>query len=101
MGTVFQVPWTRIGEWTDATAELHRMGFELAALALREDAVPLDDYAAARPDRVALVMGTEGDGLSARALHVADRVVTIPMAGGVDSLNVASAAAVALWAMTR
>ncbi|WP_309067110.1 RNA methyltransferase [Microbacterium sp.] len=101
MGTVFQVPWTRIGEWTDATAELHGMGFELAALALREDAVPLDDYAAARPDRVALVMGTEGDGLSARALHVADRVVTIPMAGGVDSLNVASAAAVALWAMTR
>lgn len=101
MGTVFQVPWTRIGEWTDAAAQLHAHGFELAALALADDAVPLDDYAATRPDRVALMMGTEGDGLTHAALDAADSVVTIPMAGGVDSLNVASAAAVALWAMTR
>ncbi|GAB3599104.1 TrmH family RNA methyltransferase [Microbacterium tumbae] len=97
MGTVFQVPWTRIGEWADAAAELHGAGFELAALALSEDAVSLDAYATARPEKVALVLGTEGDGLTARALEVADAVVTIPMSGGVDSLNVASAAAVALW----
>lgn len=101
MGTVFQVPWTRIGEWADAAHQLHAHGFEIAALALRDDAVPLDDYAASRPDRIALLMGTEGEGLSADALAVADRVVTIPMGGGVDSLNVASAAAVAVWAVTR
>jgi len=101
MGTVFQVPWTRIGEWDDAASDLHQAGFELAALALRDDAVALDEYAADRPPRVALVLGTEGDGLSRRALAVADRTVTIPMAGGVDSLNVASAAAVALWALTH
>ena len=101
MGTVFQVPWTRIGEWVDAVAELHGAGFEVAALALSDSAIPLDVYAAKRPARVALMMGTEGDGLSPRALEVADAVVTIPMAGGVDSLNVASAAAVALWAVSR
>ncbi|WP_309129193.1 RNA methyltransferase [Microbacterium sp.] len=101
MGTVFQVPWTRIGEWSAAAAELHAHGFELAALALDDGAVALDAYAAGRPPRVALMMGTEGDGLSRAALDAADSVVTIPMAGGVDSLNVASAAAVALWAMTR
>lgn len=101
MGTVFQVPWTRIGEWTDAVAALHAAGFDVAALALRDDAVPLADYVAERPDRVALVMGTEGDGLSRVALEAADSVVTIPMRGGVDSLNVASAAAVALWALAN
>lgn len=101
MGTVFQVPWTRLGEWPDAATELHSAGFELAALALSDDAVPLDDYAASAPERVALMMGAEGDGLSPRALGASDVVVTIPMSGGVDSLNVASAAAVALWALTR
>lgn len=101
MGTVFQVPWTRTGEWADAAAELQAEGFELAALALADEAVPLDVYAASRPERVALVLGTEGDGLSHRALEVADTIVTIPMAGGVDSLNVASAAAVALWALSH
>ena len=101
MGTVFQVPWTRIGEWRQAAPLLHGHGFEIAALALRDDAVPLDEYAASRPDRIALVMGAEGEGLSQDALAVADRIVTIPMAGGVDSLNVASAAAVAVWAITR
>lgn len=101
MGTVFQVPWTRTGEWDDAGRVLRAAGFRIAALALREDAVTLDAYAADRPDKVALVMGTEGDGLTAQALEAADAVVTIPMLGGVDSLNVASAAAVALWALTR
>lgn len=99
MGTVFQVPWTRITDWESAVADLHAARFDIAALALRDDAVTLDAYAAERPERVALVMGSEGDGLSREAMSGADTVVTIPMAGGVDSLNVASAAAVALWAM--
>jgi len=97
MGTVFQVPWTRLPEWGTARGELHEAGFELAALALSDDAVPLDAYSAGRPERVALMLGAEGDGLSRRALEAADTVVTIPMAGGVDSLNVAAASAVALW----
>ncbi len=101
MGTVFQVPWTRITDWDSAVTDLHAAGFDIAALALRDDAVTLDAYVADRPERVALVMGSEGDGLSPTAIDGADHVVTIPMSGGVDSLNVASAAAVALWALTR
>jgi tRNA G18 (ribose-2'-O)-methylase SpoU len=99
MGTVFQVPWTRLPAWPEAAPLLRGAGLHLAALALSENAVPLDDFAADRPDRVALLMGTEGDGLSRRALEVADTIVTIPMSGGVDSLNVAAASAVALWAL--
>lgn len=101
MGTVFQVPWTRIEDWDAAVADLRAAGFQLAALALSDDAVTLDEYAAQQPERVVLVMGSEGDGLSRRALADADAVVTIPMSGGVDSLNVASATAVALWAVSR
>ncbi|WES65533.1 RNA methyltransferase [Microbacter sp. GSS18] len=97
MGTVFQVPWTRLPEWTDAREVLHAAGFDIAALALADDAVTLDAYSARRPERVALVLGAEGHGLSRAALGAADTVVTIPMAGGVDSLNVAAASAVALW----
>lgn len=97
MGTVFQVPWTRLPEWTEARGILHDASFHLAALALAEDAVPLDVFAADRPARVALLLGAEGDGLSRAALAAADTVVTIPMAGGVDSLNVAAASSVALW----
>lgn len=104
MGTVFQVPWTRMpeglgGPWGASRAVLQDAGVHVAALALADGAVPLDVFAGHRPERVALVLGTEGDGLSRRALEAADTVVTIPMAGGVDSLNVASAAAVALWAL--
>lgn len=99
MGTVFQVPWTRLPEWDVAGPALHEAGLHLAALALSDDAVSLDDFVAARPQRVALLLGAEGDGLSRRALAAADTVVTIPMAGGVDSLNVAAASAVALWAL--
>lgn len=99
MGTVFQVPWTRLPRWSAAAGILHEAGFHIAALALAEDAVSLDELAAATPERLALVLGAEGDGLSRRALAAADSVVTIPMAGGVDSLNVAAAAAVALWAV--
>ncbi|WJL95495.1 RNA methyltransferase [Microbacterium sp. ET2] len=101
MGTVFQVPWTRLADQRSSAAELASAGFHVAALALAGDAVPLDGFARDRPDRVALLLGSEGHGLSGRSLADADSVVTIPMAGGVDSLNVAAASAVALWALTR
>ncbi|MFG6445756.1 TrmH family RNA methyltransferase [Microbacterium sp. P07] len=101
MGTVFQVPWTRLPEGPAAARALHDAGFHIAALALADDAVSLDDFAADPPERVALMLGAEGDGLSRRALAGADTVVTIPMGGGVDSLNVAAASAVAIWALRR
>ncbi|GAB3450641.1 RNA methyltransferase [Phycicoccus ginsengisoli] len=99
MGTVFQVPWTRIAPWPAAIADLQAQGFTVATLALADDAVSLDELAAAPPERLALVLGTEGDGLSHHTLEAADLTVTIPMAGGVDSLNVAAAGAVAAWAL--
>jgi len=99
MGTVFQVPWTRLPQWPAAAGILHDAGFHIAALALEDRSVALDDYAAAAPERIALLFGAEGDGLSRRALDAADTVVRIPMDRGVDSLNVASASAVALWAL--
>ncbi|ARC56840.1 Putative TrmH family tRNA/rRNA methyltransferase [Frondihabitans sp. 762G35] len=99
MGTVLQVPWTRLPDWPEGSDLLRAAGFEIAALALSDDAVTLDAYAADPPERVALLFGTEGDGLSTNALRAADRVVTIPMLHGVDSLNVAAASAVALWAL--
>lgn len=99
MGTVFQVPWTRFDDWAGLRRTLDADGVVLAALALDERAIGLDAFAATRPERVALAFGSEGDGLSRRALEAADCIVTIPMAGGVDSLNIASAAAVAVWAL--
>ncbi|SDM74482.1 TrmH family RNA methyltransferase [Actinomyces ruminicola] len=101
MGTVFQVPWTRIGRWP-ALDELHAGGWTVAALALSDDSVSLDAFAASPactdPEgKVAVVLGTEGDGLSRGTIAAADAVVRIPMAGDVDSLNVAAAAAVAFW----
>lgn len=99
MGTVLQVPWTRLPEWHEAVPLLHDAGFHIAALALADDAVGLDEFAAAAPERVAITLGAEGDGLSRHALASADTVLTIPMLHGVDSLNVASASAVALWAL--
>ena len=99
MGTVFQVPWTRLPEWPEAARMLHAHGFSIAALALADGAVSLRDLAADPPERLALVFGAEGDGLSRHALEAADHVVTIPMAHGVDSLNVAAAAAVVLYAL--
>jgi tRNA G18 (ribose-2'-O)-methylase SpoU len=99
MGTVLQVPWTRLPEWNEARPLLHDLGFHIAALALADAAVSLDAFAMHAPERVAIVLGAEGDGLSRHALAAADTVVTIPMLHGVDSLNVASASAVALWAL--
>jgi tRNA G18 (ribose-2'-O)-methylase SpoU len=98
MGTVFQVPWTRLEPWPGGLEQLRDAGFTVAALALDPAAVDLDEFARRRPDRLALMLGTEGDGLSRRSVAAADVVVRIPMAGGVDSLNVAAAAAVAFWA---
>jgi tRNA G18 (ribose-2'-O)-methylase SpoU len=99
MGTVLQVPWTRTAGWLDSRTVLQAHGFHIAALALGPGAASLRDFATARPTKVALVLGTEGDGLSAAALAVADSIVTIPMSHGVDSLNVAAASAVALFAL--
>jgi tRNA G18 (ribose-2'-O)-methylase SpoU len=99
MGTVFQVPWARLSPWPQGLELVRRAGFTVVALALAADAVDLDELAAAVPERLALILGTEGDGLSAGALAGADLRLRIPMAGGVDSLNVAAAAAVALWAL--
>jgi len=99
MGTVFQVPWTRIEPWPGGVERLHALGFTVAALALGDDSVGLDELAADPPERLALVLGTEGDGLSRGTLAAVDLTVRIPMAGGVDSLNVAAAGAVAAWAL--
>ncbi|CAN5385149.1 RNA methyltransferase [soil metagenome] len=101
MGTVLQVPWTRVGDWTSTRELLAASGFHIAALALSEDAVGLREFAASAPERVALVLGAEGDGLTPEAIAAADTVVQIPMAHGIDSLNVAATAAVAMWSLAR
>ena len=97
MGTVFQVPWTRIDPWPEGADLLRAAGFTVAALALTPDAVRIDEVRPA--DRLALVLGTEGAGIARQTLARADLAVRIPMHGGVDSLNVAAAAAVAIWAL--
>jgi tRNA G18 (ribose-2'-O)-methylase SpoU len=99
MGTVLQVPWTRLPDWRTSRRILSDAGFHVAALALADGAVGLDAFEADPPERLAIALGTEGDGLSRAALAAADTVVTIPMLHGIDSLNVASASAVALWAL--
>jgi tRNA G18 (ribose-2'-O)-methylase SpoU len=99
MGTVFQVPWTRIGPWPAGVQVLRDNGFTVAAFALGDGAISLDDLAADQPDRLAMIFGTEGDGLTRLAIKGADLIVRIPMAGGVDSLNMAAASAVAIWAL--
>jgi tRNA G18 (ribose-2'-O)-methylase SpoU len=99
MGTVLQVPWTRMPEWPEARRLLDEAGFHVAALALDDRAITIDDFAANLPDKIALTLGAEGDGLSGSALEAADTTVIIPMKHGVDSLNVAAASAVALWAV--
>ncbi len=98
MGTVFQVPWTRVDPWPGGIDLLREAGFVTAALALSDDSVRLDALEADPPERLALVLGAEGDGLKPATIAAADLTVRIPMAGGVDSLNVAAAGAVAFWA---
>lgn len=103
MGTVFQVPWTRIGTteedaWpANGLSLLREIGFSSAALALNDDSVSLDDPCLKACEKLALVLGTEGDGLSRKTIASCDYTVKIPMAHGVDSLNVAAASAVAFW----
>ena len=97
MGTVFQVPWTR-SDWERDLPSLKKSGFTIAALALTAESISLDELVNRSPDRLAWVLGSEGDGLSQATMAHCDLVVNIPMAGGVDSLNVAAASAVALWA---
>ncbi len=98
MGTVFQVPWTRIDPWPDSIATLKNAGYVVAGLTLGEGAITLDELVAEGHDRLALVFGTEGHGLTSATDRLVDRRVTIPMAGGVDSLNVAASSAVAFYA---
>ncbi|MCI9887695.1 RNA methyltransferase [Micrococcales bacterium 31B] len=98
MGTVFQVPWARFTSWPDGMDELHEAGFETLALALRDDSLTLDEVEANPFEKMALIFGTEGDGLRPRTLARARHTVRIPMAGAVDSLNVAAASAVVFWA---
>lgn len=98
MGTVFMAPWT----WLDEpVCSLHKYGFRTAAMALSDQSISLDDPVLKSVDRLALVMGTEGDGLSRETISEADYVVRIPMSHNVDSLNVAAAAAVAFWELRK
>ena len=94
MGSVFLVPWTWID---DIPSEMHAEGFATAAMALTDDSVSLDDPILKNVTKLAIIMGTEGDGLAREVITASDYVVRIPMAHGVDSLNVAAAAAVAFW----
>ena len=103
MGTVFQVPWTRLDSWPGDIATLQGAGFTVASLALSDDSVSLDEFASlpalqGPAARLAMVMGTEGDGLGWRTIAACDYTVRIPMDHGVDSLNVAAASAVVFWA---
>lgn len=102
MGTVFQIPWTRIGssssEWPQpGIGRLQKLGFKTLAMALSDTAVSIEDPRLAQEEKLAVVLGTEGDGLSARTIADCDYTVCIPMSHGVDSLNVAAASAVAFW----
>lgn len=97
MGTVFQVPWARLAAWPEDAALLQQQGFRLAALALDERAVSIDDPRLKAEKKLAVVLGAEGDGLASSTVARCDYTVKIPMANGVDSLNVAAAGAVAFW----
>ncbi len=101
MGAVLQVPWTRFSHWPADIGLLRDAGFVVAALALDDNAVDLAEFSAIPPRKIALLLGTEGDGLTRRARREADVAVKIPMLGGIDSLNVAAACSVALWALRR
>lgn len=101
MGTVFQIPWTYVDksvEWPDEGMKfLHDMGFKTAAFALKDDSVGIDDPQLMSEEKLAILLGTEGDGLATETIADCDYTVKIPMSHGVDSLNVAAASAVAFW----
>ncbi len=106
MGTVFQVPWGQLGEtpadWPEKGMDiLHSLGFKTAAMALSDRSVSIDDEQLAKEPKLAVVLGTEGDGLAAGTIASCDYTVRIPMSHGVDSLNVAAASAVAFWQLGK
>ena len=105
MGTVFQIPWTFFDEKTEWKTEgirsLKTMGFKTAAMALKEDSFDIDDPHLMTEEKLAIVLGTEGDGLASETIADCDYTVCIPMAHGVDSLNVAAASAVAFWQLGK
>ena len=105
MGTVFQIPWTYFSKkesWPqDGMKRLRALGFRTAAMALREDSVSIEDQALLAEERLAVILGTEGDGLADATIADCDYTVRIPMSHGVDSLNVAAASAVAFWQLGR
>ena len=106
MGTVFQIPWAWIGEelsdWPEkGMALLREYGFRTAAMALRDESVSIDDPDLMAEEKLAVILGTEGDGLAAKTIADCDYTVKIPMAHGVDSLNVAAAGAVAFWQLGK
>lgn len=106
MGTVFQVPWGQLGEtpadWPEKGMDiLHSLGFKTAAMALSDRSVSIDDEQLAKEPKLAVVLGTEGDGLAAGTIAFCDYTVKIPMSHGVDSLNVAAASAVAFWQLGK
>ena len=97
MGTVFQVPWTYLKQWPEDISYLQSLGFKTAAMALSDDSVSIDDPILRQQEKLAIVLGTEGDGLAHSTIEDCDFTVKIPMYHGVDSLNVAAASAVAFW----
>ncbi len=106
MGTVFQVPWTYLGtdstEWPQpGIKSLQKMGFKTAAMALSDNSISIDDPKLMSEEKLAIVLGTEGDGLASCTISDCDYTVRIPMSHGVDSLNVAAASAVAFWQLGR
>ena len=105
MGTVFQIPWTYIGEkavdWPNDMGQLRQMGFQTVAMALRDDTVNIDDPGLHKEEKLAIVLGTEGEGLADETLAQCDYTVRIPMSHGVDSLNVAAASAVAFYELGK
>ena len=106
MGTVFQIPWTYIGQedcqWPEQGIQLlQKLGFKTAAMALSDDSITIDDARLMGEKKLAIVLGTEGDGLASDTIAKCDYTVRIPMSGGVDSLNVAAASAIAFWQLGR
>ncbi len=102
MGTVFQIPWTFIDEKEGTGIELlHNMGFKTAAMALTDNSVSIDDKNVKSEEKLAIILGTEGEGLHQNTINSSDYTIKIPMSHGVDSLNVAAASAVAFWELGK
>lgn len=102
MGTVFQIPWTFTGDWPgEGMAQLSRLGFKTAAMALSDDSVSIDDRRLMAEEKLTVILGSEGDGLTETTIARCDYTVKIPMYHGVDSLNVAAASAVAFWQLRK